>query len=216
MSFDYRECSTEDVAGRRFYHLPTASYPSITTMLGYTLPPEDEGWLAAWRARVGHEEADRISLAATTRGTNVHLMLERACNGDDPKLAEFPEAHQAIFKSMKFLTKKITKVYGQEVVLYSHAFELAGRCDCVGEWEGVPSIIDFKTASRPKSLKDIQDYWLQTTFYALAHNEMFSTDIKQLVIFIGVADSLPQVFKAPLTDVLIEKLALRTEQFYEA
>lgn len=212
MSFIYADYNTIEYDGNRFYDLGTICYPSITTVLGNT---EDSGWLEAWHARVGIEEANRVSKAATTRGTNVHLMLERFCQGADPGLQEFPEEHQRVFKSMTLEARKINKIYGQEVALYSTAFEVAGRCDVIGEWQGVPSIIDFKTANKPKRLDDIRDYWLQTTFYALAHNEMFKTDIKQLVVFIGVEERLPQVFKATITDDLIVELAERTSLFYD-
>lgn len=215
MSFAYQDYSTEQVLGKRFYNLGTALYPSITTVLGNTLPAEDQNWLEAWRARVGHEEADRKSKAATTRGTNVHTMLERFVRGDDPMLAEFPEEHQRVFKSLKLEARKISKTYGQEVVLFSNAFEVAGRCDHIGEWQGEPAIIDYKTSGKPKAEADIQDYWLQATFYALAHNEMFGTDISKMVILMGVEHSLPLVFKKTITDELVIALANRVALFYQ-
>lgn len=215
MTFVYKEYETEQVLGKRFYNLGSVLYPSITTVLGNTLPKEDEDWLEKWRARVGREEAAKKSLAATTRGTNVHTMLERFVRGDDPKLDEFPQEHQRVFKSLKLEARKINKIYGQEVVLFSNAFEVAGRCDHIGEWEGVPAIIDYKTSGKPKSEADIQDYWLQATFYALAHNEMYGTDIRKLVILMGVENSLPLTFKHTITEKHIELLAERTATFYD-
>lgn len=213
--FSYQDYQTEQVLGKRFYNLSSCAYPSITTVLGNTLDEKDSGWLDAWKKRVGETEAARKSKLATDRGTNVHTMMERFIRGEDPRLDEFPQAHQRMFKTMKLEARKINKFYGQEVVLYSHVFEIAGRCDLVGEWEGEPAIIDYKTSGKPKTDADIQDYWLQATFYALAHNEMFGTNIKKLVILMGVESSLPLVFKSTVTDDRVVQLALRTETFYD-
>ncbi len=215
MSFAYKDYPTEQILGKRFYNLGDVLYPSITTVLGNSVPANDSKWLEEWRARVGNEEADKKSKAATDRGTNVHTMLERFVRGDDPELDEFPPDHQRVFKSLKLQARKINKTYGQEVVLYSNSFEIAGRCDHIGEWEGEPAIIDYKTSGKPKTEADIQDYWLQAAFYATAHNEMFGTNIKKLVILMGVERSLPLTFKSMVTDELLEKLALRTEVFYD-
>lgn len=215
MSFAYKDYPTEQILGKRFYNLGAVLYPSITTVLGNSVPANDSKWLEEWRARVGNEEADKKSKAATDRGTNVHTMLERFVRGDDPELDEFPPDHQRVFKSLKLQARKINKIYGQEVVLYSNSFEIAGRCDHIGEWEGEPAIIDYKTSGKPKTEADIQDYWLQAAFYATAHNEMFGTNIKKLVILMGVERSLPLTFKSMVTDELLEKLALRTEVFYD-
>lgn len=214
MTFAYQDHQTQTILGKRFYDLGSCAYPSITTVLGNSQSEADSGWLDAWKARVGASEAARKSKAATDRGTNVHTMMERFIRGEDPLLHEFPQDHQRMFKTMKLEARKINKFYGQEVVLYSHAFEIAGRCDLVGEWEGEPAIIDYKTSGKPKAEADIQDYWLQATFYALAHNEMFGTDIRKLVILMGVEASLPLVFKSSVTDERIVELALRTEEFY--
>lgn len=210
----YKDYQTQTILGKRFYDLGSCAYPSITTVLGNSQSEEASQWLDAWKARVGASEAARKSKAATDRGTNVHTMMERFIRGEDPKLEEFPQEHQRMFKSLRLEARKINRFYGQEVVLYSHAFEIAGRCDLVGEWEGEPAIIDYKTSGKPKAESDIQDYWLQATFYALAHNEMFGTDIRKLVILMGVEASLPLVFKSTVTDDRIMELALRTEEFY--
>ena len=216
MSFDYKEFSAEMIQGLgRVYHTPLGPYPSITTMLVQSAPAEKTSYLEAWKARVGNAKANQITNDAATRGTNTHLMLERYVNGQEAfKEGEFPEAHIKVFKSLKLELKKINKVYGQEVVLYSDMLQVAGRCDLVGEYQGVMSIIDYKTSSRVKSKDEIGDYWLQTAFYAIAHNEMFGTDIQKLVILMGVENHLPMVFRKTITEDLITELFDRVTKFY--
>jgi genome maintenance exonuclease 1 len=214
-TFNYKDAETVNVEGKRVYLIDEERmYPSITTVLGQSLPMEKQNVLNAWRARVGNKEADRISKAACDRGTNTHLMLERYLRNEDPKIEEFPEEHSKIFKSLRLELKKINKVYGQEVVLFSDVLGIAGRCDLVAEYQGEIAIVDYKTSSRVKSADEIGDYWLQACAYVLCHNEMFGTDIKKMVILMGVENKLPLVFKKTITDDLILKLAGRVSEFY--
>ena len=216
-TFSYQDCSTVDVDGKRVYVCPDDRYyPSITTILGQSLPSAKKNVLDAWRARVGNKEADRISKAACDRGTNTHLMLERYLRNEDPKIEEFPEEHAKIFKSLRLELKKINRVYGQEVSLYSDVFKIAGRCDLVAEYQGTLTIVDYKTSSRVKSADEIGDYWLQATFYAMAHNEMFGTNIDKMVIMMGVENKLPLVFKKTITEELVYELATRVDTFYQS
>jgi genome maintenance exonuclease 1 len=213
--YDYKDYKTEQVLGRRFYDLGDIGlYPSITTVLGHTPTEETKAWLGAWKARVGESEAARKSKLATDRGTNVHLMLERFVRGEDIRKDEFPVEHVRIFNSMKLELTKINAVVGQEMVLYSNTFKVAGRCDMVAEHQGELSIVDYKTSTRIKDAKDIGDYWIQTAFYALAHNEMFGTNIEKLVIMMGVENKLPLVFKKRIDEQMILDLLARTDKFY--
>ena len=215
MSFDYKEYSAEIVPGLgRVYFTPNGPYPSITTILGYTSSQEKNSTLDNWRKRVGNSEADRISQNAANRGTNVHLMLERLINGDDPKFNDFPPDHVKIVTSLRLEIKKITKVYGKEVVLYSDNLQIAGRCDLVGEYQGEPAIIDYKTSTRVKTKAEIGDYWVQCAAYLTCHNEMFKTDIKKMVILMGVENKMPLVFKKSLDEVLLDELFVRIANFY--
>jgi hypothetical protein len=213
--FPYVDKQTIQVMGRRFYDIDAErAYPSITTILGHTVPPEDKAWIDKWRNRVGHAKADKIRDDAGVRGTNVHKMLERKVRGEDPQLSTFPPEHVKIFTSLKVELSKVNTVYGQEVVLYSDVFGVAGRCDMIAEYQGEMAIVDYKTSTRFKSADDIGDYWLQATFYALAHNEMFGTDISKLVIMMGVENKLPMCFKKRIDDEMIVKLDDRARKFY--
>lgn len=215
-TFNYVDCDTISLDGRRVYHISDEKYyPSITTMLGGTIEPEKKKYLDNWKARVGSKEAQRISEAACNRGTNTHLMLERFLRNEDPQLDTFPPEHVKVFNSLRLEVKKINKVYGQEVVLYSDILGIAGRCDLIAEYKGVLSIVDYKTSTRVKSADEIGDYWIQCAFYAMAHNEMFGTNIEKLVIMMGVENHLPMIFRKTIDDELLLKLSERTCEFYD-
>lgn len=214
--YAYPDISTIQLAGRRFYSLtPELAYPSITTILGHTQPEETKTWIDAWKKRVGNDKAEQVRNAAANRGTNTHLMLERHVRGEDIIASEFPPEHVKIFNSLKASLARINSVVGQEVALFSAAFEVAGRCDMIAEYDGELSIVDYKTSTRVKSEADIGDYWLQCAFYALAHNEMYGTNIEKMVILMGVENKLPLTFKKRITDDLIIKLADRVAAFYD-
>lgn len=212
----YQDFETVNVDGKRIYLIDDDRwYPSITTVLGGSLPAEKSSILDAWRARVGHAQADKVSRDAATRGTNVHLMLERLLKNEDPQFSTFPEGHVNIVRSLRLELKKINNIYGQEVVLYSDLLKVAGRCDLVAEHQGELAIVDYKTSSRVKSANEIEDYWLQAAFYALAHNEMRQTNISKLVILMGVENKLPLVFKKMIDEELLVNLFTRVEEFYK-
>jgi genome maintenance exonuclease 1 len=216
VSFDYLDYPTVDVSGKRVYQISDEKYyPSITTVLGHTLLAEKSKYLEAWKARVGAAKANQITNDAAARGTNTHLMLERHLKGEVPfKEGEFPEAHVNVFKSLRLELRKINKVYGQEVVLFSDLLGVAGRCDLIAEYQGALAVVDYKTSSRIKNKDEIGDYWLQATFYAIAHNEMFGTNIEKLVIMMGVENHLPMIFRKNVDDELLLQLSERVSKFY--
>jgi ATP-dependent exoDNAse (exonuclease V) beta subunit len=217
MKFEYQDYPTETVMGLRWYITPAGALPSITTVLGVSEPEEKKASLEAWRVSLGHEKAAAHSLKATTHGTMVHLLAERFLKGenvDAPVNGQpIPGADKAAFNALKLKLRKISPVWGQEVSVYSPTLEVAGRLDCVGEYDGVQSIIDFKTAGRLKSRKDIEDYELQLAFYAKAHNELFGTNIEQGVILMSAAGGMPQEFKVDVLSKL-EELRARIATFW--
>lgn len=214
-TFNYQDYETINVDGKRIYLIGDDKfYPSVTTVLGQSSTMEKQNVLGAWRARVGNKKADQISKAACDRGTNTHLMLERFLRNEDPQVESFPPDHVKVFNSLRLEVRKINKVYGQEVVLYSDLLGIAGRCDLVAEYKGTLMIIDYKTSTRVKSMNEINDYWLQCCAYALCHNEMFDTNIKKMIILMGVENHLPMIFKKTISDELIEQLVERVTKFY--
>ena len=176
-------------SGKRFYTLPDGTeVPSVTTVLG----AKPKQGIIDWRERVGEEEANRVSQISCNRGTNVHTLCERYLN-NEPLGTMMPDAVE-MFRSIKPMLNNINDIWYQEQALYSKTLGMAGRVDCVGHYNGVLSIIDFKTSKRPKNVEDIEDYFLQTTAYAIMLKDMLNVDIKNSVIIMAVVDSEPLVF----------------------
>ena len=153
-----------------------------------------------WRARVGEEEANRISKQATSRGTNVHTICENYLNNKvDYMKGIMPDALE-YFLSIKPYLNKINNIHYQEAALWSKQLGMAGRVDCIAEYEGELSVIDFKTSSKVKAREDILDYFWQTTAYSLMYEELVGRPINNLVIIMAVKDSEPLIFKEKTSD----------------
>ena len=151
--------------------------------------------IQAWRARVGEEEANRVSRIASTRGTTVHNIIEKYIANDPEYIKdEMPQNIQTFKDIQPVLDECVTKVYQQEAPLFSKHLGLAGRVDLVGQWKGVDSIIDWKTSRKLKKKEWVEDYYLQLTAYALAHNELYGTDIKEGHVFMCSRDLQYQQF----------------------
>ena len=183
--------------GKRYYVTPDGKkLPSVTTVVG----AQKKQAIMEWRRRVGEEVANKISKQATSRGTNVHTLCEHYLNNEPkPPGVVMPDAKE-MFISLKPLLDKINNIHYQEVGLWSTQLGLAGRVDCIAEYEGVLSVIDFKTSKKLKDIKDIQDYFWQTTAYALMYEELIGQPINDLVIIMAVQDSGPVVFKQKTQD----------------
>jgi genome maintenance exonuclease 1 len=174
-------------------------YPSVTTVLSIL---SEEG-IQAWRARVGEEEANRISRKASTRGTAVHNIIEHyVANELQRGTCEIPMPHiMDMFYSIKpTIDKSLSKVYCQEAPLYSKHLGLAGTVDCVGVWNGKNSVIDWKTSKKLKKKEWISGYFMQCAAYAIMWEERTGMPITQLVVGIAVDNESPQVFIAHRDD----------------
>jgi hypothetical protein len=184
---------------RRFYVTPEGNkYPSITSVLGAN--PEKIKILEKWRSRVGEDEASKISQKASTRGTAVHQICEDFLNNEKEYLNGAMPDSVEMFSSLKpVLTQSVGNIYGQELALYSDHLGVAGRVDLIAEWDGVPSIIDFKTSSRPKKLEWIDDYFMQCAGYAAMYYEMTKFPIKDVVVAIMVDGDSPQIFRGKVS-----------------
>ena len=181
--------------GKRYYTLEDGTkLPSVTTVLG----AQKKQAIMEWRKRVGEEEANRVSRKATSRGTNVHTLCERYLN-NDPLGDIMPDAKE-MFMSLKPLLNRIDNIHYQECALWSKQLGMAGRVDCIGEFDGVLSVIDFKTSKKVKSEAHIEDYFWQTTAYALMYEEMIGVPINDIVIIMAVEDDQPLVFKQKAED----------------
>jgi genome maintenance exonuclease 1 len=193
----YENMDCEYSTGSRRYIVEhngeTRYYPSVTTVLG--ADPEKKKSLAAWRKRVGEEEANRISKHATGRGEIVHQSCEDYLNNKEDHLSDRFDANAMFLDLKPKLDAHIGYVVAQEVPLVSHVLKLAGRVDLIAEWDGELAIIDFKTSRRPKKEEWIGDYKKQIAAYAAMVYEMTGIAIHKGVIPIAVEGDIPQRFE---------------------
>lgn len=195
--------SSVDSSTGRFYTTPSGKkYPSITTVLG----AGDKPWLLEWRDSLGAEKADIEMKRAADRGTAVHLMLERYLQNDPNPTKDQLIDHIVEFNSLKLYIKKISNILAQEVALYSDTLGVAGRVDCIAEYKGRLSIIDFKTSNRDKSADMITDYYKQTAFYALAFEERYGIQIDDIFIIMSVEKGATPLIFHEKVDNWIEPL----------
>ena len=197
----------------RFYVSPNTGvhYPSITTMLG----SKEKPYLVAWKNMLGEDKAKKETARCADRGTAVHQMIEDYLNNkDNPTKGHLPE-HIREFNQVRLKLNKINLIYTQEVPLYSDVLKLAGRVDCVGEYDGKLCIIDFKTSNGDKKDSMIESYWKQTCFYALAFQEMYDIQIDDLTIIMSSERGIvPLVFKDKVEN-WIEPLITDIQEYYK-
>ena len=185
----YDDLDTTTTNSGRDYLTPDGSlYPSVTTVLSIL----NEDIIKAWRQRVGEEEANRISGKASNRGTRVHSIVEKYLNNEDT-VKFLPHIRQSL-ENLKPVLNDIETIYGLEVPLYSHYLGLAGRCDCIGKYKGVPSIIDFKTSRYIKKKEKISNYFAQGAAYSIMWEERTGLVAPNIVIIMDVDHEKPLVF----------------------
>ena len=189
---ELKDMVSEDTESGRVYHTPEGvDLPSITTVLSIL----SRAGIAAWRKRVGEEEANRISTQASRRGTAVHEIIEKYIdNKEDYRDGYTPDVIQSFIDIKSILDDRIGRVYAQEAPLYSNHLGVAGRVDCVAEFDGKLSIIDFKTSRKKKYPSMIKNYFMQESAYAIMWEERTGQPITQLVTIIAVDNEDPQVF----------------------
>jgi len=182
---------TENKNGKRHYATPSGElYPSITTVLGEL----NKAAISAWRKRVGETEANKISGKASRRGTRLHSVCEsyiqnkeEYLNGETPHIVE-------LFKTIEPFFERVNNIQGVELALYSDHFGIAGRTDCIAEFDGVLSIIDYKTSNKIKKKEWCEKFFAQGAFYGIAYEELTSIPVPQVVIIIAVENEQPQLF----------------------
>lgn len=174
--------------GKRVYQTPSGNaYPSVTTVTGL----HTAKGIAEWRKRVGEAEANKISGRASARGTRIHSNCESYLLGESFE----PDIFDAeMFNSIKFLLDQVDNIHCLETPLYSDHLQVAGTVDCIAEFQGKLSVIDFKTASKAKDRDDIHNYFMQCAAYAVAFEERTKIPIGRLVIIMAVENDDPRWF----------------------
>lgn len=183
--------------GKRYYVTPSGKkLPSVTTVVGAMKKQA----IMEWRNRVGEAEANRISKLATGRGNRVHLLAEKYLNNEPIQWTrEMPDAVE-MFRSLIKPIHRINNIHYQEQALWSEKLGMAGRVDLIAEWDGVLSVIDFKTSKKIKHRDDIFDYFAQCTAYSCMYEELVGKPIDQIVILMAVENEQPLIFVEKVED----------------
>ena len=216
--YDYPKSSRATVDGIRRYLLGETKLPSVTSILDATRSEEDKAALANWRERTGQKEAEAITKAASSRGSQMHNYLESYLLGrENLSFFEDNEQYKLMAKEIieKGLKNRLDEIWGVECTLY-YPDKYAGTADCVGVYEGKETIIDFKQSNKPKKDEWIDDYYLQCAAYALAHNTVHGSNITQVAILLCTKDNMFQRFLIDgerLKDYQ-NKFLEKVEQFY--
>jgi len=191
------EMDTVTIDGKRYYVTPTGNrYPSITTVISNN--SKKQAGLAKWRQRVGKDKAQATSTRAAGRGTRYHKLVEDYLNNelDKSKYHDMPLPWFMFNTSQKVLDR-INNIYLQEAALYSDTLEIAGRVDCIAEFDGELSIIDFKTSAKQKKEQYLFDYYVQECGYACMLQEVYGLTVKQLVTIVATEEGEAQVSVVP-------------------
>lgn len=200
--------------GKRYYTTPAGiTYPSITTLLGH----QEKPWLEDWRNSLGHDKAAKETKRAADRGDAIHKLIEIYLSNkltfDITK--QYDCEHVAGFNQVKLRLNKIDNIRAQEVAIYSDLLKVAGRIDCIGEYDGKLSVIDFKTSTNVKDKGMIEDFWLQTTAYAIMWSEVTGEPIDDITIIMSVEKGMaPMLFKEKI-DKYISPLLKRVDGYYK-
>jgi len=215
--YHYPPCVRSTTDGLRTYDIGKEKLPSVTSILQATQSDEKRQKLAQWQARVGKNEADRVKNQAASRGTNMHLHLEKYILGeghldltDEGKTAK-SMAQTVIDKGLGDLQE----IWGSEVTLWYPGL-YAGATDVVGVYDYEDSIIDFKQSNKPKRKEWIDDYFMQSAAYAMAHNQVYDTAITQCVILMCTPDNYFQKFQVKGKEFVSyqHKFLEKVDQYY--
>lgn len=172
--------------GKRLYETPEGIFPSVTTVVGF----KKQQFFAEWR-RKNPEESKRV----TSRGTKFHGIIENYLNNESIDFDNLHSNYKFLFSLLRPELDKIDNILALETPLWSKTLGLAGRTDCIAEYDGKLSIIDFKASTKEKRESDIDNYFAQATAYALMFQERTGIIIDNFAILIACEDGFKQVFQ---------------------
>lgn len=183
----------EMIDGVRYYKVPTLEelqkFVSITSVISHYSKEK----FASWRARVGEEEANKITRKATSRGTDLHTLVEDYLHNRN--LSDVQPISEHLFKIAKPTLNRINNIYALEGSLYSQYLGVAGTVDCIAEFDGELSIIDFKTSKQPKPREWIDGYFVQCCAYACMLHELTGLSVKKFVIIMTCENGEVEVYE---------------------
>jgi len=196
------------INGMRFYEVDGQAFPSVTTVLGYRPKPG----LEQWRKNVGEEAAKWEMGRAARRGKATHTLIEEYLKGETPSTRDVLPL--GLFTILKPYLQQIDNVHCLETILYSKQLTLAGQVDCIAEYNGKLSVIDFKTANKERNDEWNKNYYMQCSAYAVMYEELFGTPIEQIVILMASEDGASRAFIKEKKDYL-EDLKTEIQYFYD-
>ena len=196
------------VDGFRFYDIDGKAYPSITTVLGI----QKKAQLQEWRDKIGEKVANWEMGRAARRGKATHLLIEQYIKGLTP--SERGVLPLGLFRLIKPYVDQIDNIHCLETIMYSKKLTIAGQVDCIAEYNGKLSVIDFKTANKERQESWIENYFMQTTAYAQMYEELFGKEIEQIVILLASEDGSVQSFIKEKKDYM-DPLKKSINDFYK-
>jgi hypothetical protein len=217
MIFEHKELNLPDlqretIDGVRYYKVPTKEellrLVSITSVISHY----KKDFFNKWRERVGVEEADKITRQATSRGTDMHTLVENYLL-NAPELPKVQPLSQHLFYLAKPTLDRINNIYALEGSLFSEYLGIAGTVDCIAEFDGELSIIDFKTSKKPKPREWIDGYFVQCCAYACMLHELTGLSVKKFVIIMACEDGDVEVYEERDKEKYIRMLVQYIKKF---
>ena len=200
------------IDGVRYYKIPGADEPLEFVSITSVISNYKKEFFAKWRNRVGAEEADKITKQATSRGTDMHTLVEHYLKNDD-SLPSVQPLSEMLFKMAKPDLNRINNVYALEGSLYSKFFGIAGTVDCIAEFDGELSIIDFKTSKQPKPRDWIDGYFVQCCAYACMLHELTGLSVKKFVIIMACENGEVEIYEERDKSKYIKMLTAYIKKF---
>jgi genome maintenance exonuclease 1 len=214
--YNYTPINRQSVEGKRLYALPDGTkVPSVTTILDKTKSQEKIDALNNWKKRVGEAKAQEIVTEASGRGTRMHKFLEDYVkSGVVNEPGTNPYSKQSHIMAKHVIDKglvNVNEIWGVEVPLYYPGL-YAGTTDGCGLHLNDQSILDYKQTNKPKREEWIEDYYLQLTAYALAHNEVYGTNIRKGVVLMCVSPKMNEKLEV-VEEPVYQEFILKPEDF---
>lgn len=204
------ELNTVDKNGKRFYQIsPQVEYPSITTVTSFKKVAQ----IMEWRKKVGEEAANKKTSRATSRGTSYHSIVE--CYLKNNPTEQYKDKFLAynLFNLSKPVLDRISNIHALETPLYSDFLKVAGRVDCIAEFDGELAVIDFKTSEKDKREDWIENYFVQETAYAVMFYERTGIQPVKIVTIIATEEGNCQIFQKYNLDYYFVLLKEYIEEF---
>jgi genome maintenance exonuclease 1 len=210
IEIDYPTLDRETIDGVRYYDTPTGEkLVSITSVISHY----NREIFREWRAKVGNDEANRVTKQATSRGTDMHTLAESHLR--NLELPSVQPLSEYLFKQAKPDLDKIDNIHAIEQALFSKELGVAGTVDCIAEYEGELAVIDFKTSKKPKPKKWIEHYFVQCAAYACMLYEMTGIMVKKFVIIMSCENGECVVYEEYDKRKYIQLLSKYIREFVE-